>query len=162
MELDSFLWGFVVGFCVVKYPTEELYRDTLRLPRSCWNSLVQWILLGFFLLSVHCMTSVKSGFSFRLLFQVGMEFCPNSSQVKIPAFISAVWLQLTVAVQMYRKKSSTAFEQLKFKTLLVIRIYLPGLTKWEWLFMKCFYHGCRLILQNIHVLDCGCEILMPY
>lgn len=80
MVLDSFLRAFVVGFCDVKHATEELHRDTLRLPRSCWNSLVQWILRGFFLLSVYCMTSAC--FSFPLFFQVDTEFCPNSSQLE--------------------------------------------------------------------------------
>lgn len=150
----------MVGFCDVKHPTEELHRYTLRLPRSCWNSLVQWILHGFFPLSVHSMTSIKLCFSFLLLIQVDTEFYPNSSQVEYQLLSLSCVNYAQVAVQMYRKKSTAAFEQLKLKTLLVTHVS-SSFKKKRMAFYKLLL-PCKLILQNIHFLDCGCEILIPY
>lgn len=157
--LDSFLSAIVVGLCDVKHPTEELHRDTLRLLRSCWNSLVQWILHGFFLLSVHCMTSAC--FSFLLFFQVDTEFCPSASQLEyqllslscVTAAHSNSWcVWEKIHCSFWTAQTSNSASD----------TYLSASCKKKENDFNELLLPCKLILQNIHVLGFGCEILMPY
>lgn len=135
----SMVLDFVVGFCDVKHATEELDKDTLRLPRSCWNEF-SWDLHGFFLLSVHSMTLVKLWFSLSLLFQVDTEFCPNSYRWNTSFYLSAVLTTASSSCSYVLRKIHCSFWSTQTSNS-VIHIYLPALKERELLFMSCFCHA---------------------